>query len=303
MRAHIMCWAQAGVPVAADLLGGAEDPLSSAVDLLDRAVASLPGDVGQVRCRWDAGYFGADLAKACLERGVGFAIGVKRVGPVMAAGQAKELVWVPAIGMEHTEVAEVAYLPDSWPKDAGVRCLARRARIPVDRIPSARARKRRTIPKNQLALALDGQVDHVFGYSFILTDQLAADQETDPDSWAEQIAELEYWYRHRTDIEALNKDAKHGAALRHMPYGDYTVNEVWMWANLLACAISAWIQQLAGLDAGNGRGRMSLARLCRELIQVPARVVRSAGIVFLRLPPGPQLLALVLPRLQTLPSG
>jgi hypothetical protein len=34
--------------------------------------------------------------------------------------------------------------------------------------------------------------------------------------------------RHRTDIEALNKDAKNGAAPRHLPCGDPVINTVWM---------------------------------------------------------------------------
>jgi hypothetical protein len=117
----------------------------------------------------------------------------------------------------------------------------------------------------------------------------------------EQLAEVEWWYRHRTDIEALNKDGKHGAALRHLPSGDHAVNSVWMWAALLACAISAWLQELTGIDRGNGRGRRTIGRLRHELINIPARLTRRAGTTWLHLPPGEQLLATVLPRLQQLP--
>ncbi len=117
----------------------------------------------------------------------------------------------------------------------------------------------------------------------------------------EQLAEVEWWYRHRTDIEALNKDAKHGGALRHLPSADHAVNSVWMWAALLACAISAWLQELTGIDRGNGRGRRTVTRLRRKLINVPARLARRAGTTWLHLPPGQQLLATVLPQLQRLP--
>lgn len=119
----------------------------------------------------------------------------------------------------------------------------------------------------------------------------------------EQLAEVEWWYRHRTDIEALNKDGKLGAALRHLPSGSHAVNSVWMWAALLACAISAWLQEITGIDRGNGRGRRTVTRLRRELICVPARVVHRAGAIVLRLPPGEQLLATVLPELQRLPRA
>lgn len=301
LRPHIGLWAEAGVPLAADLMGGADDPRSTCVDLLDRAIAALPGGVRQVRCRWDAGYFAADLAKACVQRGVQFAIGAKRTTPLMAAAQrVPEHAWVPTIGMEDSEVAVVHYLPGTWPTDAGITCIARRTRIPVERIPTARARKRRTIPADQLTLALQGRLDAVFGYSFILTNLPLGDAGTDPQGHAEGLAETEWWYRHRTDIEALNKDAKHGAALRHLPSAHHGVNSVWMWAALLACAISAWTQELTGIDDGTGRGRRTLARFRRELITTPARIIRRGGTTWIRLPPGEQLLATVLPRLQLL---
>ncbi|MDJ0358591.1 IS1380 family transposase [Paenarthrobacter sp. PH39-S1] len=295
LRGHIGFWAEAGVPLAAELMGGTEDPRSNAVDMLERAIAALPAGVEKIRCRWDAGYFAAELAAACIERGVEFAIGAKRTGKVMAAAKGLgRYTWVPAVGMDDTEVAIIDYLPGPWPKDAGIVCIARRTRIPADRIPTGRARKRRTIDKNQLALALKGRIDEVYGYSFILTN---LDVSTD-----EKLAEAEFWYRHRTDIEELNRNAKHGTALRHLPSASHAVNSVWMWAGLLGCAVSSWIQEITGLDYGNGRGRRTVARLRRELIRVPARISRRAGIIYLRMPPGPSLLATVLPALQKLPA-
>lgn len=85
LRPHIAFWAEAGVPLAAELMPGADDPCSNCVDMLDRAIAALPAGVRQVRCRWDAGYFAGELAHACVQRGVQFAIGVKRTRPVIAA--------------------------------------------------------------------------------------------------------------------------------------------------------------------------------------------------------------------------
>lgn len=112
--------------------------------------------------------------------------------------------WHPAKDMEHAEVALIGYLPRTWPADAGICCIARRTRIPVELIlTDGRARKLRTIDKAQLALALEGKIDHVYGYSFILTN-------LDVSTPAE-LVRVEDWYRHCTDIEALNRDAKHGA--------------------------------------------------------------------------------------------
>ena len=303
LRPHIAHWAEAGTPLAAQLMGGTEDPRANAVAVLDAAIAALPEGVEHISCRWDAGYFAADLAKACLARGVSFAIGAKRTKPLLAAAQAPGRAWVPAIGMEHTEVAIIGYLPGTWPTDAGISCIARRTRIPVDKIPTSRARKRRTIPADQLALALEGRIDAVYGYSFILTDLDWTDpHHAAPDEQGLRLAELEHWYRHRTDIEALNKDAKHGAALRHLPSADRQINTVWLHAALLGCAISAWLQELTGTDHGNGRGRFTVARFRREIIRTPARLTRKAGTILLRLPPGGHLLDLVLPRLQALPD-
>lgn len=77
---------------------------------------------------------------------------------------------------------------------------------------------------------------------------------------------------------------------------------MWMWAALLGCAMSAWLQELCGLDLGNGRGHATIARLRRELICVPARIITHARRPHLRLPPGPRLLSPVLDRLALLPN-
>ncbi len=42
LRPHIGFWAEAGVPLAAELMAGAADPRSNCVALLDRAIAALP---------------------------------------------------------------------------------------------------------------------------------------------------------------------------------------------------------------------------------------------------------------------
>ena len=300
-RADIAFWAELGVPVAADLMAGDADPRSSVVARIEGVHAHLAPLVEQIALRMDAGYFAADAALAAARLNMVFAIGVKRNTAVWAAmATVPDRAYVPVIGMDDTEVALIPYAPKGWPTN--IVCLARRTRIPAEAVSTdPRARKRRTIPKDQLALALDGKVDHVYGYSFILTNRPVhtTTGQVDP----ERLAEAEHWYRHRTDIEALNKDGKHGAALRHMPSGDQTINRVWMWAALLATAISAWIQELTGIDRGNGRGRRTIARLRHELINIPARVIHSARTTVLRPPPGANLLKIVLPRLQALPTG
>ena len=77
-----------------------------------------------------------------------------------------------------------------------------------------------------------------------------------------------------------------------------------MWAALLACAMSTWIQEITGIDDGRGRARRTLARIRRELINIPARLTRSARRFILRPPPGTRarLLNHVLTTLQALPT-
>lgn len=149
LRPHIGFWAEAGVPLAGELMGGAEDPRANCVDLLDRSIAALPDGVEQIRCRWDAGYFAADLAKACLERGVEFAIGAKRTRPLVAAAQrVPDHAWVPAVGMEDTEVTKPRHICTLTPRLTSSefssssskqrRCFTRRTRQVVFRPTWAR---------------------------------------------------------------------------------------------------------------------------------------------------------------------
>jgi hypothetical protein len=299
-RPHLATWAEAGIVLAADLLAGDEDPRAGVVDLLERALAALAtaadrhGGHGRVRVRGDIGYFTKDLAAAVVAAGADFAIGANRNPATWrAAATVADDDWVDAVGMAGAQVAVADYTPVGWP--AGTRCVVRRVRHDAAAISTdPRARRRKTIPAEQLALALDGDIDQVWAYSFIVTN---LDLST-----PERVQQVESWYRHRTDIEDRIRDAKHGAALRHLPSGDRAVNSAWMWGALLAVNLSAWLHELAGLDHGNGRGRGHLTRLRRELVNIPGRVIHHARQTTLRLPPGATLLAQTLARLRELPA-
>ncbi len=116
--------------------------------------------------------------------------------------------------------------------------------------------------------------------------------------------------RHHAAAENLFRDSKPGAALRHLPSGYVQVNTAWMWGALLAASMASWLRQLTtatrGEDilAGHGTrgGKAMIATLRWRLIAVPARLVRHAGQLTLRLPPGDHLLAEVLARLRALPA-
>jgi hypothetical protein len=194
--------------------------------------------------------------------------------------------------MTNAQVAVTDYRPDWWP--AATRLLIRRVRLDVSAEPGAgqvsadpRARRRRTLHPDQRALPIDelAAADAVYGYSFVVTNLDV--------STGERAAAVEHWYRHRTSIENIFRDAKLGAGLRHLPSGYPEVNTAWMWGALLAASIAGWLHQLTAARSGARLfghgvrgGQAMIATLRHRLIRVPARLVRHAGALTLRLPLG-----------------
>jgi hypothetical protein len=246
-----------------------------------------------LRTRADAGYFTADLAKAAVAEGCDFAIAAKRNSAMWRAYASIEAgVWADAIDMPGAQVAAVDYAPAGWPTDTYT--IVRRVRVDAEDISAdPRSRRRRTIDPDQLALALEGTATHAYAVSFIVTNIPANDQA----GTTESILDVEAWFRRRTDIEDRIREAKLGAALRHLPSGHHGVNTVWMWAALLAGNLSTLLQALTGIDQ---HGRAHAARLRHELLCVPARLVRHGRQLTLRLPPGNHLLPAVLTRIREL---
>jgi hypothetical protein len=305
-RPHVATWAETATVLAADLMAGNEDPRGHAAELLGRALAALPAAAraGRVLLRADAGYFAGALARAALVAGVEFAIGAKRIAPLwrILDGVA-ESDWTDAIDMDGAQIAVAQYCPDWWP--AATRLLIRRVRLAPEQVSAdPRSRRRRTLHPDQRALPLAelAEADAVYGYSFIVTNLDV--------STPEHAAAVEHWYRHRTQVENIFRDAKIGAALRHLPSGYPQVNKAWMWGALLAVSIAGWLHQLTatpgphGTLAGHGvrDGQAMIATLRHKLIGVPARLVCHAGVLTLRLPPGYHLLEEILARLRTLPA-
>jgi hypothetical protein len=264
-------WAEAGVVLAGVLGSGTDDPRPQAPELIPRAVAALPEGLGRPRIRADSGFFDQAVAKAALAAGADFAIAAKRHKAVWrSALRVPEDAWQPAQGMDGAEVAACDYVPDGWPPET--RTIVRRVRLDASEVRTdPRSRRRRTIEPGQLKMALSGTADHVYAYSFIVT-SLAGDP-----------LEIEAWFRQRAWVEERIKDSKLGFALRHLPSGYAAVNAVWMWAAFLALNLSVFIQSLGGVDDG---GRAHGKRLRRELLIIPARVLRHARQIVLRFAPG-----------------
>ena len=306
-RPHVAAWAETEIVLAADLGSGIDDVRATAPGLLRRALAGLPAaarESGQIALRADAGYFAGALARAARDEHVAFAIGAKRIAPLwrLLDGIAGD-DWHDAADMNGAQVAVSGYCPDWWP--ATTRLLIRRVALAPEQISAdPRSRRRRTLHPAQRALPFPEltQASVIYGYSFILTSLDV--------SAPERAVAVEHWYRHRTTVENLFRDGKLGAALRHLPSGYHQVNMAWMWGALLAATMAGWLHQLTAstrgpqIVAGHGvrGGKAMIATLRWRLIAVPGRLVRHAGQLILRLPPGPSLLAEVLARLRALPA-
>jgi hypothetical protein len=302
-RPHLATWAEAGVTTAAELLAGNDDVRPRAADLLRRALAGIPEQVraaaatnDRLRVRADAGYFTADLAGAAVEQGCDFAIAAKRNTAMWRAyASIPDGAWVDATDMPGAQVAAVDYAPTGWPADTYT--IVRRVRVDAEHISAnPRSRRRRTIDPAQLALALEGTATHAYAVSFIVTNIPTHDEPTK----GQTVVDVEAWFRRRTDIEDRIREAKLGAGLRRLPSGHKTVNTVWMWAALLAGNLSVLLQALAQIDE---HGRAHAARLRHELLCVPARLIRHGRTLTLRLPPGDQLLPVVLTRIRELDTA
>jgi hypothetical protein len=304
-RPHVATWAECETVLAAELVSGNDDPRAGAAGLLRRALAALPGQAraGWVRLRADAGYFAGELARVAFFEGVQFAIGAKRIAPLwrLLAGLS-ERDWAEAIDMDGAQVAVADYRPDWWP--ARTFLLVRRVRLDVAQVSAdPRSRRRRTLHPDQRALPLAelAEADAIYAYSFILTNLDV--------STSDKAVAVEFWYRHRTSIENIFRDSKHGAALRHLPSGHVEVNTAWMWGALLAATMAGWLHQLTATEDRHGRlsgwgtraGKAMIVTLRHRLINVPGRLVFHAGQTILRLPPGQDLLAEILARLRRLP--
>ena len=138
-------------------------------------------------------------------------------------------------------------------------------------------------------------IDQAYAVSFIVTNIPTYDNSDD----GELITDIEHWFRHRTDIEERIRDAKHGAALRHLPSGKPELNTVWMWQH---CSRST-SQYCCKQSPASTTTAAATAHACaRELICIPARRIHHGRTITWRLPPGQHLLPQVLARIRELPT-
>ena len=286
---HVAFWAQTGRALTAELVSGAREKLTGAecARIARRAISLLPTGNdplqrrGPLCFRIDSAYYQLELLDALRAERACFTVSVPRSQAMWKAlAEIGEHAFKDALEMPGAQVAEITYTPQAW-KHEPLRLIIRRSVFSAAQIARLKGSRRlKTIHPDQLQLALDGQLDEVYGYSFILTDM-----HWQPATW------IEHFHRHRAQVEERLKDSKLGQALRHLPSGNDNANRVWLTAALLALNLTAFCCELcpaAGASAGpDAKPQRRHGKALRNLIFcIPLRIVRTARRLILRPPAG-----------------
>jgi Transposase DDE domain group 1 len=281
---HIAFWAQRGRALTAELVGGNQERLGGkeCAKLASRAIGLLPSGHGPVTMRIDSAYYAVELLDRLRRERTRFTVSLPRSTAMWAAlAKIPEDAWLDALAMPGAQVAEIPYPPGGW-RHEPLRLIVRRVAFTAEQIAGLKGSRRlATVHPEQLQMALDGQLDSVYGYSFILTD--IPHQHT---AW------VEHFHRHRAQIEERIKDTKTGQALRHLPSGDINANRVWLTAAMLALNLTALCCELSPAAGASGRApantplRRHAHTLRRILFNIPARITRTGRRLILRLPAG-----------------
>jgi hypothetical protein len=286
-NSYVVTWAQRGRALTSELRGGnqAKIKASQSLAMIGQAERLLPDGHGQITVRGDSGFYAAELMLGLRKRRMRFSLSATRTSTMWAKlAEIPESAWADAIEMRGAQVAELQFTPEGWQHEP-LRLIVRRVPVTAAELlaGSPKARRRKTIPPQQLQMVLDGQLDSTFAYSFIVSDIPAA-QKT--------AIEIERFHRQRAQIEERFKDAKLGQALRHLPSGKLAANRLWLACALLALNVCAWVCDISPVAAASGSARddTPLRRhaktLRRILFCVPGRIVRSGRRIIVRLPHG-----------------
>jgi len=287
-NSYVVTWAERGRALTSELKGGNQARIKAGESgrMLGRAERLLPDEHGEITVRGDSGFYSVELMTDCRKRKLRFTFSATRTSTMWSKLQEiDEHAWADAIDMRGAQVAELQFTPEGW-KHEPLRLIVRRVPITAEEIQatSPRARRRKTIPPEQLEMVLDGELSSTYGYSVIVSDIPAQPM---------SAAKVEHFHRQRAQIEERFKDAKLGQALRHLPSRNLNANRLWLCCCLLALNLSAFICDLSPAAAASGQAadehtpqRRHAKTLRRILFCVPGRIVRSARRTIVRLAEG-----------------
>jgi hypothetical protein len=286
-NSYVVTWAQRGRALTSELKGGNQARIKAAESdrMIARAARLLPDGHGRITVRGDSGFYAVELMMDLRKRGMRFTLSATRTSLMWAKlAEIEEAAWEDAIDMRGAQVAELPFTPEGW-KHERLRLIVRRVPVTAAELlaGSPKARRRKTIPPEQLQMVLDGQLDSTYAYSFIVTDIPAEEL---------SAVEVEHFHRQRAQIEERFKDLKLGQALRHLPSGKLAANRLWLCCALLALNITAWVCDISPAAGASGNApedtplRRHAKTLRRILFCVPGRIVRTARRIIVRLPDG-----------------
>jgi Transposase DDE domain group 1 len=287
-NSYAVTWAERGRALTSELKGGNQARITATESgrMLGRAERVLPAEHGQITVRGDNGFYSVELMSDCRKRAMRFSFSATRTSVMwQKLAEIPDDAWGEAIEMDGAQVAELAFTPKDWQHEP-LRLIVRRVPVTAEELRhgNPKARRRKTIPPEQLQIVLDGQLDCTYAYSFIVTD-IPIDEKT--------TAEVEFFHRQRAQIEERFKDAKLGHALRHLPSRDLNANRLWLCCCLTALNLCAWVCDISPAARASGRApdkRTPLRRHAKTLRQllfcVPARIIRTARQTIMRLPHG-----------------
>ena len=230
------------------------------------AVTRQAGASGTVIVRADSQFYNADVVAACRRANARFSVTVRMNPHVAAAISAiDEDAWTairypdafvdPDTGelVSDAEVAETTYTAFTGRKKA--------------EHVTARLIVRRVRRLNAEVTAGQGELFTAWRYHPVFTDSPFT------------MLQAELQHRQHATIEQVIADGK-GSALAHLPSGNFQANNAW----LTLWAITHNLLRAAGSLAGSFHARATTATLRAHLVNIPARLARSARKLTLRLP-------------------
>ena len=266
--ATISTSASAPVIAATRLRRGARNSAAGAVRMIRDSLATAKrcGATGPVLVRSDSAYCSAAIIAAISKAGARFSTGIGMNPNVRRAIAAiDDAAWTritypqaipdPDTGelVSAAEVAEISYTAfTSKPKAQQVS-----ARLIVRRIPEL----------NRAKLAGQDPLFPLYRYHAIFTDNPA------------DLITAEAQHRGHAIIEQVIADLKN-SALAHLPSGKFTANAAW----LVAAAIAFNLTRAIGVTAAGRWAKAATATIRATIINIPARIARSARRVRLHLP-------------------
>ena len=270
LLATVSSASSAPVIVATRLRKGSVNSARGAARLVADAIKTsrAAGVSGLVVLRADSAYYGADVIAAARRHRTHFSITARKDRAVTAAiASISEDAWTrirypKAVfddqlqqWISDAEVAEIPFTAfTSKPKARQVT-----ARLIVRRVRDANP--------DHISVDAQGELFRVWRHHAIFTDSPLP------------MLQAEAGHRRHAIIEQVIADLKN-SALAHLPSGSFAANSAW----LVLAAIAFNLTRAAGALASSFHAKATTATLRRQLINLAARITRSARRSTLRLP-------------------